>query len=1327
MEGEVEADVGLEGDVATIDDGPQLTSSPERAHSGVCDPTRSSPAVSEMAEKGRNDIEAQDEGAIEVSEEKNEAEEESEEMMAPIDRGHTTSGREGKQLGDDLMLAVQEREDGRTKEEAVGEFVATNNLLKGAVEKYPFVEAMLAAIIENKLHRMRKVEGAAKDLEKKDGKEIGESLASTLATTTEVQSAVDEWMHQFPALKELDEEYGWFRPLLETIGFKLMEEVPWGVKMRVTVGAFTSMTDLLTDVYVTYMFWSDKKYGYFKASLASLVASIGLQMLFVSGQNKKLGMKRVGWELIPILLGYRPAVDAYRVATGAKHEAGAVVKPMYELTGMKVVEMFAEAIPGVIIQLMAIATSDKEVGITAWLSVAVSAITTGFASATISYDWDTSPSQREMSPDFYGYIPAKASKRTVVFVSMLLLSAGMLLIRCTTIVLLGLMGGSWAFLYIGADLGLYLLVKILRGDFWYWPPLGGNIEIVSSIFGRVVIKIITDFTSIMQFRHPGEVGGAYWLFGLALTMVSLIVTIYIYLFSPYVDDNPIHIASFIVKYIIPITIICFAVFFFNIESKYLHTFWSTQKSKDKTMVFFLEGESDAMKREIFWRSRHQWVSIEGEVKKWVESNWAKWEEEQPEWFTDVAKAKVPVDFIPADGGARRRESVRRASVDADAEGGLAGALRASIRRASVGGADGGVIIGVGGGKVKVSSVLLKEDGKKMGKQLMQRLKEKKQGKSKVVVKDFISSNEALKVLVEQNKFVGSMLCAVVRNKLKRDAAKEGLNENEEEAKGWKIGSELTKTMSVTTSVEEAISVWAEKHSEVQEVMREHGWLRQMLKVVVKELYLKTNFGLKARVMAGAVLSMTDLLTDVYVTNMFWRGKKYGYFKASLASLVMSIGIQMLFVWGQNKKLGITRVVREWIPILLGYKPAVDAYRVATGAKQEVGIATNAMVEMTFMKCTEMFAEAIPGVIIQLMAIATSDKEVGTSAWLSVAVSAITTGFASATISYDWDTDPANREKAPNFYGYIPAKASKRTVVFVSMLLLSAGMLLIRCTTIVLLGLMGGSWAFLYIGADLGLYLLVKILRGDFWYWVPLGGNIEIVSSILMRVVIKIITDFTSIVQFRHPNEVGGAYWLFGLVLTMGSLPVSIYIYLFSPYVDDNPIDIASFMVKYIIPITTICLGVFFFNIERKYLHTFWSTQKSKDFSMAYFLEGKSDTIKFRVLTNSRHQWISIEGEVKKWVESNWAKWEEEQPEWFTDVAKAKVPVDFIPADGGARRRESVRRASVDADAEGGLAGALRVSMRRASVGGADGGDIIGVGGGKAKVSSVVPLEDMDGE
>ena len=66
--------------------------------------------------------------------------------------------------------------------------------------------------------------------------------------------------------------------------------------------------------------------------------------------------------------------------------------------------------------------------------------------------------------------------------------------------------------------------------------------------------------------------------------------------------------------------------------------------------------------------------------------------------------------------------------------------------------------------------------------------------------------------------------------------------------------------------------------------------------------------------------------------------------------------------------------------------------------------------------------------------------------------------------------------------------------------------------------------------------------------------------------------------------------------------------------------------------------------------------------MEHFLSGESDKIKFGVLWNSRHHWVSIEGEIKKWIELNWAKWEEEKPDWFTDVMKAKVPVEFITAD-----------------------------------------------------------------
>jgi hypothetical protein len=316
-------------------------------------------------------------------------------------------------------------------------------------------------------------------------------------------------------------------------------------------------------------------------------------------------------------------------------------------------------------------------------------------------------------------------------------------------------------------------------------------------------------------------------------------------------------------------------------------------------------------------------------------------------------------------------------------------------------------------------------------------------------------------------------------------------------------------------------MWRLQNRAVGELFEEFPWMEGMFVEIGKGVVKAAPWGLLWRVTVGAVTSMFDLLTDVYVTYMFWRGKKYGYFKASLASLLVSIGIQMLFVWLQNKKLGMLRVLREWFPILIGFKPAVDAYRVAKGEKQEAGQALDALTELTFMKGIEMFAEAIPGVIIQLMAIAESKKDVADAAWVSLIVSALTTGYTSATISYDYDTDPVKREQVPDFYGYVPANPTKRSIIFVAMMFFGACMLVIRCLTIVVLGLLGGRWVTLYIGADMLLYLLVKVLRGDFWYWIPAGGNTEILSSIVGRLLVKVVTDFTSIVQFRHPNEVGG--------------------------------------------------------------------------------------------------------------------------------------------------------------------------------------------------------------
>jgi hypothetical protein len=617
----------------------------------------------------------------------------------------------GEALGADLVWdggqlgGAHLRKD---RERHVEEVCNKNVALREVVKKYPWFVTLLkrARLCEFSSNSSQSTK--LECVEEKEARVIGKNLMPCLKSRKVIEAGVDMWRLQNRAVGELFEEFPWIEGMFVEIGKGVVKTAPWGLFFRVTVGAVTSMFDLLTDVYVTYMFWSDEKYGYFKASLASLAVSIGLQMLVVYAQNRKLGMLRVLREWFPIIIGFKPAVDAYRVAKVEKQETGQAIDALGEMTYMKAIEMFAEAIPGVIIQLMAIATSEVKVSRAAWLSLIVSALTTGFASATISYDFDTDPVKRDQVPDFYGYVPANPTKRSIIFVSMMLFSASMLVTRSMTIVVLGLLGGRWASLYVGADLVLYLLVKVVRGDFWYWVPVGGNAEIVTSITARVNAKVVTDFTSIVQARHPNEVGGMYWIFGFVLTMGSLPVAITLAERRDLAEE----VVSFawrVVGILIPCTVFMFAVFFFNIEKKYWGTFYSLERGKDLTVKNFREGTDDVKAKYTFKYSKHHWKANEEEVKAWVEANWDRWEEEKPKWFDEAMRARVPVEYIPGVGDARKRESVRRASVDAEAEGGLAGALGASIRRASFGGAIGGVIEGIGGGKAKVSSVVQRDD------------------------------------------------------------------------------------------------------------------------------------------------------------------------------------------------------------------------------------------------------------------------------------------------------------------------------------------------------------------------------------------------------------------------------------------------------------------------------------------------------------------------------------------------------------------------------------------------------------------------------------------
>jgi len=92
-----------------------------------------------------------------------------------------------------------------------------------------------------------------------------------------------------------------------------------------------------------------------------------------------------------------------------------------------------------------------------------------------------------------------------------------------------------------------------------------------------------------------------------------------------------------------------------------------------------------------------------------------------------------------------------------------------------------------------------------------------------------------------------------------------------------------------------------------------------------------------------------------------------------------------------------------------------------------------------------------------------------------------------------------------------------------MILNSALLLLIRSFSAAMLMLTKKRYLVMYMAGDMALYLLQKVARGDFHYWMPVDGALGLFVSLVARVGVKIVTDFTGLIHFRGDAELGGLY------------------------------------------------------------------------------------------------------------------------------------------------------------------------------------------------------------
>lgn len=151
-------------------------------------------------------------------------------------------------------------------------------------------------------------------------------------------------------------------------------------------------------------------------------------------------------------------------------------------------------------------------------------------------------------------------------------------------------------------------------------------------------------------------------------------------------------------------------------------------------------------------------------------------------------------------------------------------------------------------------------------------------------------------------------------------------------------------------------------------------------------------------------------------------------------------MQIFVSYVQNSKK-MSAFFKDAFFILIGFKPALDAYRVSAGIEQDEHQYFPSLQEMAYCKCNEIICEAVPCSVIQIYVILhANERKLG--AFVSILVLAATAGFTSAMLSYDADTSPSQRNKNPAFYGYVPDKALNRAICFMSMTALSFAQMLL---------------------------------------------------------------------------------------------------------------------------------------------------------------------------------------------------------------------------------------------------------------------------------------------
>jgi hypothetical protein len=368
-----------------------------------------------------------------------------------------------------MLVDVAEAAKESSRASAISTFVMRAAMLREC--GFTTLDAMLIGTLAKQSFRVRPRDVSTHDpkaLTAAEAEIIGRGFECILRLSATHIEAVDELLRKYPALTLIREEHVWFRPMLEAIAKRRMASAPLGLKLRLGIGAGFSVADMLSDILsIRIMLQTGQAMGAY-GMIGLIGVSLTLQLFVTVVQHKHRGRYEVAWEVFVVLSLAKPGVDAMRVASGVEHVAGAPLDPFAEMMVGKILEIVFEAVLGAALQATIVLSGHWSGA--AVISVGISCLSIGFATAMMALDLDTNPARRHDMPEFYGYIEDRAHKRVLVFIELFAVHTAHSMLRTLTIAMLARTNWQWLVAYMAADFCAYITYKTARGDLTYWIP-----------------------------------------------------------------------------------------------------------------------------------------------------------------------------------------------------------------------------------------------------------------------------------------------------------------------------------------------------------------------------------------------------------------------------------------------------------------------------------------------------------------------------------------------------------------------------------------------------------------------------------------------------------------------------------------------------------------------------------------------------------------------------------------------------------------------------------------------------------------------------------------